>query len=72
MKKNLKIFKLPVNQRIRLVKDIWDSIGEHSEQINLTNSQKEELDKRYTEYLKNPTDDNMWEKVNKINSVKDQ
>ena len=61
-----KIFKLPINQRLRLVEDIWDSIAEHPEQIVLTDSQKEELDKRYTEYLKNPSEGKTWKNVKKI------
>lgn len=60
-----KIIKLPINQRIKLVEDIWDSITENPEKVTLTESQKEELDRRYEEYLKNPPLGKSWKQIKK-------
>ena len=40
------ILALPVEERVRLVEAIWDSIAEVPEAIELTQWQKEELDRR--------------------------
>ncbi len=45
---NLK--ELPVNERIRLVEDIWDSIASDQSLLSLTTDQKAELDKRLNVY----------------------
>ena len=60
-----KIIKLPVNQRIKLVEDIWDSIADNQVNIELTSRQKEELDRRYELYLKNPSFGKTWKQIKK-------
>ena len=40
------ILKLPIEDRIRLVEDIWDSIAADQLALDLTEAQKAELDKR--------------------------
>ena len=40
------ILKLPIDDRIRLVEDIWDSIADDQSALNLTKAQRIELDKR--------------------------
>jgi len=37
---------LPINERIRLVEDLWDSIAFDQGALSLTDDQKAELDKR--------------------------
>lgn len=37
---------LPLADRIRLVEDLWDSIAADQDQLPLTASQREELDRR--------------------------
>lgn len=44
MNTNLK--SLPVDDRIQLVEDLWDSIAVDQSSLPLTEDQKEELDKR--------------------------
>jgi putative addiction module component (TIGR02574 family) len=44
MNKNLK--NLPVDERIQLVEDLWDSIAVDQSSLPLTEEQKAELDKR--------------------------
>jgi len=41
---------LPVDERIRLVEDIWDSIGAERDKLPLTAPQREELDRRLDEF----------------------
>ena len=49
MKARLK--DLPVNERIQLVEDLWDSIAADQEILPLTLSQKAELDGRLDAYV---------------------
>ena len=46
------ILKLPLEDRIRLVEDIWDSIAADQSAIDLTEAQKRELDKRLDAFEK--------------------
>lgn len=48
MNSNLK--QLPVDERIRLVEDLWDSIASDQSSLSLTSEQKAELDKRLDAY----------------------
>lgn len=57
------ILELSVAERIQLVEEIWDSIADVPEALELTEAQKEELDRRLEEYKKNPSTSIPWEKV---------
>ena len=46
------IFKLPIEDRIRLVEDIWDSIAADQSALDLTDAQRTELDKRLDDFEK--------------------
>lgn len=41
---------LPIDERIKLVEDLWDSIAAEQEQLRLTDEQKDELDRRLDAY----------------------
>ena len=41
---------LPIEQRIRLVEDLWDSIAADERTLSLTDEQKAELDRRLDAY----------------------
>lgn len=45
-----KLSKLPVDERIRLVEELWDSIAADQKVLPLTNEQKAELDRRLDAY----------------------
>lgn len=47
---NTKLSKLPVDERIKLVEELWDSIAADQKALPLTNEQKAELDKRLDAY----------------------
>ena len=48
------ILALPVQERVRLVEAIWDSISAVPEALPLTQWQREELDRRLAEFEANP------------------
>ena len=43
---------LPIDERIQLVEDVWDSIAEDQQKLELTQSQREELNRRLSAYEK--------------------
>ena len=43
---NTKLRELPVEERIRIVEDLWDSIAAEQKSLELTSGQKEVLDRR--------------------------
>lgn len=47
---NAKLRKLPVDERIRLVEDLWDSIASDQTALPLTSEQQAELDRRLDAY----------------------
>ena len=55
--------KLSIAERIILVQDIWDSIANDKESIEMTSSQKAELERRLREHEKDPHDVVSWDDV---------
>ena len=51
---NMKAQQLPVQERIRLVEDLWDSIAADQHALPLTDEQKAELDRRLDAYEMDP------------------
>ena len=47
---NAKLQELPVEERIRIVEDLWDSIAVDQKALPLTASQKAELDRLLDAY----------------------
>ncbi|MBZ0254487.1 addiction module protein [bacterium] len=47
---NTNLCKLSIEERIKLVEDLWDSIASDQQVLPLTNDQKAELDKRLNAY----------------------
>jgi putative addiction module component (TIGR02574 family) len=47
---NTKLQELPVEERIRIVEDLWDSIAAEQKSLRLTSEQKEELNRRIDAY----------------------
>ena len=43
---NTRLRNLPIDERIKLVQDLWDSISVDQNKLSLTDEQKEELDRR--------------------------
>ncbi len=56
------LMKLTPAERIDLVQDLWDSIAQH-DLPPLSEEEKEELDRRYAEHLRDPSSALKWEDV---------
>lgn len=59
------IFELSVAEKIQIVEDIWDSIGNAPEELSLSEAEKSELDKRLESYKQNPNEGIEWETLKK-------
>jgi len=55
--------KLSNEEKIELVGEIWDSISNHDELFELTEEQKQELDRRVAESEAHPESGMTWEEV---------
>ena len=60
---SLGIDRLPVEERLRLVEEIWNSIAADTAAAPLTDAQCAELQKRIEEDGANPNDVTPWEPV---------
>ncbi len=54
---------LPLSERLRLVEDLWDSIAEVPEAIELSEVQRAELDRRLEAYHQDPESGSPWNEV---------
>jgi putative addiction module component (TIGR02574 family) len=63
MKKDLleEALELSIAERIQLVGDLWDSIAEVPDAIELTDEQRMELRRRIKEYRANPESGISWD-----------
>ena len=48
------LLQLPVEERLKLVEALWDSIAEFPEALELSAAQKQELDRRLAAYERSP------------------
>ncbi|MGI9035803.1 MAG: addiction module protein [Pyrinomonadaceae bacterium] len=64
------ILQLSVAERVQIVEDIWDSIGNSPEELPLSEIEKMELDKRLENYRQNPDEGIEWEILKKNLSPK--
>nr|WP_239121528.1 addiction module protein [Spirulina major] len=55
------VLELSISERIQLVQDIWDSIAIASEEVEITDSQKQELFRRLELYAENRDRFSKWE-----------
>ena len=55
--------ELSIPERIQLVEDIWDTIAEKTEDIELTEQDKKIIDDRLTAYHENPELGSPWSEV---------
>jgi len=42
--------EIPITERIQLVEDLWDSIADDQDALSLSDTQREELDRRLDAY----------------------
>ena len=59
------IQNLPVDERLRLVEVIWDTLAATPEQVPLTQSQSDEIDRRLSAFEKDEAQGLSWDAVKK-------
>jgi putative addiction module component (TIGR02574 family) len=57
------MLEMSISERLRLVEAIEDSIAEHPEALPLSDAEREELDRRWAEYVKDPVAGAPWAEV---------
>jgi len=57
------ILELPVQERIRLVELIWDSVAAVPEAVKISPALKIELEARLAEFVANPEAGYSWEQI---------
>ena len=57
------VFDLSPSEKLQLVEDLWDDLAATPEAIPVHDWQKEELDRRKANLLKNPASGLAWEEV---------
>ena len=63
--------KLSIPERILLAEEVWNSIVEDQEKLQLTNSQRNELNRRIEDYDASPREGCSWDEVtNRITESK--
>ncbi len=55
--------KLSISDRILLVEEIWDTIAEENQAFELTDAQKQELDRRLESARSNPGQGRTWDEI---------
>ncbi len=57
------LFELGLSEKLQLVEDLWDDIASSDDAVPVYQWQKEELDRRKRDYLKNPESGISWEEA---------
>ena len=57
------ILKLPTTERVEIAQLIWESVFEHPEALPLTQTQKDELERRWRAFEQNPDEGEPWDDV---------
>lgn len=59
------IAEMPISHRIQLVEDLWDSIAEMPDTIEVPEWHRHELERRLEAYHANPEEGSPWKDVKK-------
>jgi putative addiction module component (TIGR02574 family) len=59
------ILELPTAERVAIVQEIWKSVLEHPDDVEITATQREELERRWVDLQQNPEDGEPWSDVKK-------
>jgi putative addiction module component (TIGR02574 family) len=57
------LFKLTAAERFELVEELWDSIADEDKALELTDEQREDLERRLAEADADPAGGSPWEEV---------
>ncbi len=61
--KNINIQLLSQSERIMLAEELWDSVAEDQDNLEVTDSQKKILEERLAAYQASPEEGTSWEEV---------
>lgn len=61
--KNINIQLLSQSERIMLAEELWDSIAENQDDLEVTDAQKKILDERLAAYKASPDEGKSWAEV---------
>jgi putative addiction module component (TIGR02574 family) len=59
------ILELPTAERIAIVQEIWESMVESPDNVEITAAQREELERRWIDFQRNPDEGESWSDVKK-------
>ncbi|PSB55064.1 addiction module protein [Chamaesiphon polymorphus] len=59
----VEISQLSISERIQLAEDLWDSILDRQDEVQLSPLQQQELDRRLNRHRQDPTAGSSWETV---------
>jgi putative addiction module component (TIGR02574 family) len=59
----IEISQLSISERIQLAEDLWDSILDRQDEVELNSAQQQELDSRLDRYRQDPAAGSTWETV---------
>jgi putative addiction module component (TIGR02574 family) len=59
----IEISQLSIAERIQLAEDLWDSILDRQDEVQLDPVQQQELDRRLDRHRQDPTAGSSWETV---------
>ena len=57
------VLALPPADRLELIRRVWDSLLNDPGGLPLTGDLRQELDRRYEDYLANPEEGHTWDEV---------
>jgi putative addiction module component (TIGR02574 family) len=59
----VEISQLSIAERIQLAEDLWDSILDRQDEIELDRGQQQEIDRRLAQHRQDPNAGSSWETV---------
>jgi putative addiction module component (TIGR02574 family) len=59
----VEISQLSIAERIQLAEDLWDSILDRQDEVELDKAQQQELDRRLEQHRQDPSAGSSWEMV---------
>ena len=57
------ILDLPPSERVAIAQEIWESVVRDARDVTVTAAQRDELDKRWLEFQRNPEEGESWDEV---------
>ena len=55
--------ELSSSEKLLLLEELWDDLADHPSEVPVPDWQKRDLERRYQEYLQNPSEGSLWPEV---------